>query len=1177
MPAPTGSGKTYSAMEFIYDELVNKRVNKQIIFCSNRVATSVKDPYNDLKSIIEKNCTEKEAKKLKQRVLPLYNDSDQFSIFFKKDWKQILPDAIVGDKKRVKKFNDLKNILDNNSQIDNEIVKSYVRNCKQDIWFYLKIKIDSKKNKNNKNIEKIRKKVFEEEREWLIEVLPSYYFDEFDVVFTTFHKLLYGFDYKTGNKSLIFENINNSSKDILILMDEFDATKSVLLDYLTQRDSIENLIGEFSAISDVRLFSNEHQELNDELKKLASKMKELKDSLHLDDPIKAVGLEMESQFIFKDDEYIFSDRLKGKYKLIYNEQLGRNEIINDSDNSKNGRSIIGVLNQINYFVKFGFPIAVDKISRKYYEKMIKSNRYLERSDALSTVLSRLNIDGELRNRIINRIQLLDTSRNQIYINRDRLRNFYERGFSWFSLHDEESHAEDTHIIVENMRLTPEQVMLYLAKRYRVIGISATAEIKGLRFNYNIDFLKARLGDSFDLLTDEELDLIKSNVISKKSYDNVNIYTTFIDAHNNFDYLIDKLASKWINRERKEEIKEYLKNYFDNSEEKYKYIRTMTICYLFIEFLEKEMDSFIYFGNSSDTLENSFKFIEKIITKWLEDKIENFSEFMPSNHRFNFWKNIGEYGWLEKKVKEAIDMLVSVNAEEYRNKYDNEIVKKERFFIYTTYNSLKEGVNLHYKFNEQCSDVVCIGSLNTGMLKKDIGAIFLEYPTVVFDQMSGENFNLQKEIYNFLSIYHTAWFKGRLENDNSKSADYKRKVLIQQLFKKSVCRSLDCNKRRSIIKNFYEKYLPEYFAFDIASLVKQTIGRICRSNYKNRNIYIYLDNFYKKHLLRYAKNSLSGRILHLKEFDEVINEAKKDDNEPNSNLLTDDFSIYTVQVNKKGKYEIEDMIKIFKDENSQPALIESAIKNWKDLRKLVLLYPTLPNLQDVKLQDNIVVSPPQYIYTKSNSLISKYWYKGSHEEIKDASESEELEHEVSDALVKKICLINEIKEFMNENSYPVEWDRGAYIISPIMFNNIYKGALGEEIGIYILEKYLKIDIEELDSSEFELFDGKTKSGVYIDFKTYSFDTANNLDSNSEVKRRVLEKLKSNPHIKKVLIAGLIGDSDHRIKFFTEKFTKEENIDRASIVVIPNLLNVAQSKVSSALTGENADILKGWIKS
>ena len=150
LPAPTGSGKTYSAVEFIYDELVNKKLNKQIIFCSNRVATSTRQPYEDLIKLIKKNYTEKEVEKFKKRVLQLHNDSYQFRDFFEKDWRQILPDIIVNDKKRVKKYKDLKKILQDDDQIDinNEIINSYVRNCKQDIWLYIKSKIDSKKDKN---------------------------------------------------------------------------------------------------------------------------------------------------------------------------------------------------------------------------------------------------------------------------------------------------------------------------------------------------------------------------------------------------------------------------------------------------------------------------------------------------------------------------------------------------------------------------------------------------------------------------------------------------------------------------------------------------------------------------------------------------------------------------------------------------------------------------------------------------------------------------------------------------------------------------------------------------------------------------------------------------------------------------------------------------------------------
>ena len=53
----------------------------------------------------------------------------------------------------------------------------------------------------------------------------------------------------------------------------------------------------------------------------------------------------------------------------------------------------------------------------------------------------------------------------------------------------------------------------------------------------------------------------------------------------------------------------------------------------------------------------------------------------------------------------------------------------------------------------------------------------------------------------------------------------------------------------------------------------------------------------------------------------------------------------------------------------------------------------------------------------------------------------------------------------------------------MFNNIYKGALGEVVGKFILEQYAGVTLQEMPAEHFELFDYTLGNGVYVDFKLW----------------------------------------------------------------------------------------------
>ena len=55
-----------------------------------------------------------------------------------------------------------------------------------------------------------------------------------------------------------------------------------------------------------------------------------------------------------------------------------------------------------------------------------------------------------------------------------------------------------------------------------------------------------------------------------------------------------------------------------------------------------------------------------------------------------------------------------------------------------------------------------------------------------------------------------------------------------------------------------------------------------------------------------------------------------------------------------------------------------------------------------------------------------------------------------------------------------------MLSPVLFQNIYKGRLGEFVGHFIIKQELSIDLDELESYEYERFDYK-HGKVYIDLK------------------------------------------------------------------------------------------------
>lgn len=104
----------------------------------------------------------------------------------------------------------------------------------------------------------------------------------------------------------------------------------------------------------------------------------------------------------------------------------------------------------------------------------------------------------------------------------------------------------------------------------------------------------------------------------------------------------------------------------------------------------------------------------------------------------------------------------------------------------------------------------------------------------------------------------------------------------------------------------------------------------------------------------------------------------------------------------------------------------------------------------------------------------------------------------------------------------EFDASRSVIldmSPVLFQNIYKGALGEAAGKFILEKELGLILQEIEDPEkFESFDFVTDGDVFFDFKHWKW---NMQVEESPMRAKVLKKLDAVGG-KKAFIVNLFSD-------------------------------------------------------
>ena len=165
-----------------------------------------------------------------------------------------------------------------------------------------------------------------------------------------------------------------------------------------------------------------------------------------------------------------------------------------------------------------------------------------------------------------------------------------------------------------------------------------------------------------------------------------------------------------------------------------------------------------------------------------------------------------------------------------------------------------------------------------------------------------------------------------------------------------------------------------------------------------------------------------------------------------------------------------------------------------------------------------------------------------------------EHDIRNALDLDICngrllnseflsLIDAVKDMESKGVQCA--DR---IMCPPIYNNIYKGALGEVLGKHIFERYVGLSVEKIaDPAIFELFDykiGNTK--VFVDFKHWKLSYAVDADE-------YLQKIKDKAvacGAECIIVANLIMDEKHKKYSDIRSITSKDN--SLKVLVVPALV-------------------------
>ena len=1149
---PTGAGKTHFVINYIYNHFEEfSKDGRKLIF-----VTSLKKnlPINDLRKLFEdsgRSDFDKNVLFLDSNADCLINNFEKVKASIPSDFKEADLFRKIND--NIQTINIYKKRLEGKKQEtpnedDFEGLFYLAQKAKETITDELEPRfrrfIESKINRDSEGKRRTKlqkKKLVATELQWVSQLYEAVNTDDATVLFMSLDKFL------ARNSTIIEPSyvMANSKmvRNAIIFIDEFDACKEVIL-----KNNIDNGIRD--RISLLGLFRLIHgglkntfttklmkpsKELSEEIQEkqrkktpheLVENLRVIAEQIYSDYSIsyfhKLKSVEQKTSFLFQDFKFltIFDekdyDKDKPKKEIAIekndDEKLNFISIIEaDEERSDEDRNLFMLLKRLRSFIEY-FAKGVGFIATNYMNNKRKDFADYNYEAAIRTVLAECNIDGRNANYITNLI--LNSKKGKITKINDLKNDFdssiYQKGFRYYSLMDADEFDTQSKIEMIDCNESPEKFIIKLASNGKVVGISATATLPTVTGNFNIQYLKEKLGNRYINLTAGESKRIKDYFEHEiiKDYSNVNINLQSI-AVNEVNYLTE-LGELFSDDTTRQQISERLHDLVGKDE--YKTMRYVKVFAAMKSFLINEkISSFLCLMNiKAARYKNDFNL------DFLRDVFDIFKAYHHASANKCYIRTLdGNLDAFESRKK----------------KLHEELKRGNKIFVLSTYQTLGAGQNLQYQMPEDFYDFVKINDLKYANKNlKDFDGIYLDNPTNVFVNISSEVLD-EREFIRFLYHIKFLQYSGQISPLNAN-------IMVRRGF------NIFQKKQNKGIKS------PECKSIDLhySRIILQAIGRICRSGVKNSEILICYDESIIKHLANVA-DEYSKRLLN-PEFKKLLEAAGRSG-------VYDDVE-YQEAINAAENIAAANQTEIDAILNNAQrvgAWSYASKENWQALRELVLKYPFIN-------EDN--ENKGYSIYIRLPKRERGYFYnqdaKTRHIQI---SFSEKIN--ASETFVgEKACRLPElmdvpgVKEYFVKKGYATKFEPSDYMISPTIFTNIYKGALGEAIGKFLLESHGIVeslqDIEELHM--FEKFDYRWND-VYVDFKHW--DDVYSYKDNEKELDKIANKLKACNGRKAVIVNILSSSADYKI------------YSHGDILVVPYLYDLASKKVSI----DNLNIIKTFI--
>lgn len=1125
IPLPTGFGKTHAVMQAM-SVMADRETGsfsdvKRIIFTTtlkkNLPVEKLRDYY--------KGDFDKEVLLLKSNV-------DSLIDFHANGGLSKIPEKFKDDSfyKMVKRLGHLKTLQakKEKSSDDFEFIQELKERVNEDEQVFRKHIRSILRENFRTSVEQRRAIKKKSEFQWIGKLYPYIFIDEKKVIFMSMRKFLSGLSPLAGSgNSLLTEEFLNGA---ILFIDEYDATKKDVKDEIIEEQLRErlDLVRVFRSVHSTlhsERFSNDlldalHEDnhsLQDFYEGIIFHANELYDRFHL-----GLSYRQEDGLVDRKKNFLFYDSQfqtileEGKYTISAQEDMARHRmsiIKGESGSSTDGdvaiqdllRKVDAFMKRFSYFIWRWANAYMIKENSKRMERMAKDGIELDMMTIDNAAYS--IIDKFLSDRQEKRIIFSYYSKMNMQAMREGQRlpySYFANGFTMFELEDNDANNDDTMMNMVKIKDTPESIMAFIAENALVFAISATAAIPSATGNYCRDYLKEVLKDDFHSLPEEDVELtdyIRKELDKRNEPYRNEIGIEVNDIPEDDELIKERLINCFTDKESAKlclnkiefetsELGEEKCSYYAN-----KYMRLAYVVRLFAN--QKDQQTLLYLGKALPKDSDGSTLKKNVL-----DYIIEMANIDAGLKGLNM-------------IQPAI--LTSSNFDETKEKICERLKNGEKLIIFSSYQTVGAGQNLQYPVNESYRDnvVTLPHSYNYEKEERDIDSIYLDDITYLTENINDiKHFDIKRNMYHLMQVMECF---GNYEI----SVEAKRELVkagfnsLQNILPKC---NASLNDAQSI-------------KFHVTRDVIQAVGRMGRTCLRNKHISIYI---YEKVLRQLDYNTLMaefnseevkaiGKKLKTKEVTACI------DNQLQLAMLRAN----TISIQVSGKI-LSTVKRSFKGEWS-----DNDMRLWKELRELVLKHPTA-NEEDLADDDlrayyiNGLQPLSKYLFSVNNNSYRNIhvWFadedsfRKSKQIIKDEN-GRLVVHKCSedDARLQMLLNIKGIREMFQKRGYAEHFQTKKYIMSPALYTNIYKGALGEVCGRYIIENSTSLKLKEIqDGNQFEYFDYRIEDypNVYIDFKHWKISSApyNDKDAIMTEIRSKMDRIGA----QRVYIIGILKDSE-----------------------------------------------------